>query len=545
MVAPDLAVIIPARNEEWLGRTVQDVLISSGERTRVVVILDGNWPEPGLPSHDRLDIIYHPHPVGQRAAVNYGARVTNARYIMKLDAHCSIETGFDIKLLDAAAILPRETVQVPRQRNLHVYDWFCTECDWRQDQGRQPKQCPDCEGKVEREILWAPRRGTTTTAWRFDSDLHFQYWKDWQVGQVGDYPETMSLLGACWFVERDWFLNGLDGLDEAHGSWGQMGTEIACKAWLSGGSVRCNMLTWFAHFFRVGGIGFPYQITGADQDGARRYSRALWLEVGWKKQTRPMSWLLNKFNPPGWESRPIPSRPFKPEVGVVYYSDCRGDQSILRAARRRLRNSFGGPIVAVTLAPTEDWGAAQIVLPLERGPLTMFRQQLAGLDALETDVVFFAEHDVLYPEAHFLFRPDTVESYAYNVHVWKVCAETGRALHYVCAQTSGLVADRHILLGHYRRRVAYVEEHGFTRRLGYEPGKPIKHGGVDDIPRQMFATSKPLVDIRHRHNLTASRWTKEEFRNQDYTEGWTEADAVPHWGATAGRFREFLSEVTR
>jgi hypothetical protein len=35
-----------------------------------------------------------------------------------------------------------------------------------------------------------------------------------------------------------------------------------------------NTRTWFAHFFRVGGIGFPYELRASSQDAARVYSLA-------------------------------------------------------------------------------------------------------------------------------------------------------------------------------------------------------------------------------------------------------------------------------
>jgi hypothetical protein len=91
----------------------------------------------------------------------------------------------------------------------------------------------------------------------------------------------------------------LDGLDEKHGSWGQMGVEIACKSWLSGGAQKVNKKTWFAHMFRTQpGFGFPYPNPGT---GARKYSRDLWLNNKWSKQQNKLSWLLDKFWPiKGW-----------------------------------------------------------------------------------------------------------------------------------------------------------------------------------------------------------------------------------------------------
>jgi hypothetical protein len=232
-----------------------------------------------------------------------------------------------------------------------------------------------------------------------------------------------------------------------------------------------------------------------------------------------------------------------PTKGVVYYSDLRGDETILRAAREQLKRAVNGhQIVSATLAPL-DFGK-NVVLPLERGVLTMFRQILAGLEASDADVVFLCEHDVLYHPSHFAFTPPRADAYYYNRAVWKVDAETGRALHYDCDQTSGLCAYRSLLLEHYRARVARVEREGrFDRRIGFEPGTHRTPRGVDDHRAAHWMSEWPNVDIRHGSNLTPSRWRKEQFRDQRYTAGWREADGVPGWGRTLGRFPEFLSDI--
>jgi hypothetical protein len=229
--------------------------------------------------------------------------------------------------------------------------------------------------------------------------------------------------------------------------------------------------------------------------------------------------------------------------GCIWYSDCRPPPEILRASQATVERS-GLPIVACTLQPI-DWAVQRIVLPLERGPLTMFRQILAALEVLTTDIVFFCEHDVLYAREHFDFTPDRCDCYYYNQHVWKVRASDGHALHYRCNQTSGLCADRDLLLAHYRQRVALVEAIGFTRAMGFEPGTHNRPERVDNVGHRTWCSTVPNVDIRHDVNMTASRWSIDEFRNQRFTEGWTEGDGVPGWGVTRGRFDEFLRDVTR
>lgn len=547
----DLSVLIPSRNEMFLRRTVEDVLAHAKAETEVIVVLDGAWAAPPLEANPRVTVVYHPESVGQRAATNEAARISTARYVMKLDAHCSLADGFDVALIEAAKELGEDVTQIPAQKNLHAFDWVCG-CGKRQYQGPTPTACECGSPSWQREIVWKPRRGVTTTAWRFDADLHFQYWGEYQnrPDGRGDFPETMSCLGACFFISRDRYWK-LGGMDEGHGSWGQMGTEIGCKSWLSGGRMVTNRRTWFAHMFRTQGsdFSFPYPISGADQERARKHSRKLWKGGTWPGQVRPLSWMIEHFAPvPGWESTHVVTEGANSAAplskGVVYYSDCRGDETILSAARAQLKRATNGHrIVAVTLVPLKDHFDRNIVMSAERGYLTMFRQILAGLEASDAEYVFLAEHDVVYHPSHFDFVPPSDDTYYYNLNVWKVDSATGRALHYITKQTSGLCASRKLLLAHYRARVERVEREGFTRAMGFEPGTHRPPRGIDVNPSGEWRSLVPNVDIRHGHNLTESRWSREQFRSQRNCQGWTEADEVPGWGMTRGRFDEWLREL--
>lgn len=304
----DLSVIIPARNEIFLRQTVENVLANLRADTEVIAICDGYWPDPPINDHPRLTVVHHDS-IGQRAATNEGARISQAKYIMKLDAHCAVDEGFDVKLM--ADCEPDWTV-IPRQYNLHAFDWKCVACGNRTYQGVKPEKCSKCqETQFEMVVVWEPRWNRETVSWRFDDKMHFQYWRKHRKRPEcqADIIETMSCIGACFFIERERFW-ALDGMDEAHGSWGQFGTELACKAWLSGGKMVTNRKTWFAHMFRTGNFkadghpAFPYPLSWQAQERAREYSQDLWLNDKWPKAVRPLSWLVEHFKPvPDWHTK--------------------------------------------------------------------------------------------------------------------------------------------------------------------------------------------------------------------------------------------------
>src|SRR3990167_1937011 len=127
---PDVSILIPARCEEWLARTVADVLEHSELDTEVIAIIDGEHVGERPAPHPRLRLFNLHESIGQRAATNMAASESRGRYVMKLDAHCALDQGFDRKCVEALENHPDWTL-VPVQRNLHVFDWVCITCGHR------------------------------------------------------------------------------------------------------------------------------------------------------------------------------------------------------------------------------------------------------------------------------------------------------------------------------------------------------------------------------------------------------------------------------
>jgi len=270
-----LSVLIPAKNEKYLEQTIRDVLANAEGKIEVLVMLDGYLPDPPIEIGDDRVIFFHDEKgMGQRQAINFLAKKAKGKYVMKLDAHCAVDKGFDVKL---AADYEEGWVVIPRMYNLDIETWK-----------------PKLHKKTDYMYI----------GWK-DGELRSLYYGGDQFKEMHRRPEliddTMGCMGPCRYMSLKTFWD-LGGCDEGHGGWGSEGIEWACKAWLSGGRLVVNKKTWFSHWFRGGsGPGFPYKIKQSDINKARLHAESIWLQNKWPKQKRKFSWLLDKFAPPGWE----------------------------------------------------------------------------------------------------------------------------------------------------------------------------------------------------------------------------------------------------
>jgi len=303
----DLSILIPARNEMWLSKTVEDILEHIEGKTEVIVGLDGAWASPVIKDDPRVTILHYTESIGQRAMTNKLARLSEAKYIAKTDAHCSFDKGFDVKLMSN---MKDDWTIVPIMRNLWVFNWMCKKCGNEVYQGQTPTSCSKCDNTTdfERKMYWKGKHNPQSTSYCFDTEPHFQYFREYK--KTPEYKEslktgmteTMSLQGSFFMMTRNkyWELNACD---EEFGSWGSQGLEVAIKTWLSGGKVMVNHSTWYAHLFRTqgGDFGFPYNQPGRKVQKAKKHAKDLFFNNKWNGAVHPLSWLVEKFAPvPGW-----------------------------------------------------------------------------------------------------------------------------------------------------------------------------------------------------------------------------------------------------
>lgn len=313
---PELSILIPARNEMFLAKTIENILQNIEADTEIIAILDGQWAEPPIKDNPRVHIIYLPEAIGQRAATNLGCRLSKAKYVMKVDAHCAFDKGFDRIMIEN---MQDNWTMVPIMRNLWAFDWNCRDCNWKKYQGPTPEKCEKCGStNLRKKMMWIGKPRPQSVSYCFDATPHFQYFNAYTKTDkykedlaATQLTETMSLQGSCFMMTRDkyWELNICD---ENFGSWGNQGIEVAVKTWLSGGKVMVNHKTWYAHMFRTqgGDFGFPYKQSGNEVARCKAKVRDMLWKNKYPNQVLPLRWLVEKFWPvSGWTQEDLDKIP--------------------------------------------------------------------------------------------------------------------------------------------------------------------------------------------------------------------------------------------
>lgn len=268
-----LSVVIPSRTELYLQKTIDGLLENAEGDIEVIVVLDGYWPQQPIRKDARVKVLHHGsshNNFGMRASINKGVAASSGQYIMKIDEHCAVDKGFDVKL---KADCEDDWVVAPRRYGLDVKNW-----------------------KVGKGGSWLAA-----------DNMHFSYpyldyrtWYSWYETHKGVLiDDCMGMEGSCYFMSRkhwDW-LGGLD--DVNYGKFHYEPQEICLKTWLGGGRVVTNKKTWYAHWHRrARNYGFTYQ-QFQEHEGSKllatKYAHLYWLNNRWDKRVHDIKWLIEKF----------------------------------------------------------------------------------------------------------------------------------------------------------------------------------------------------------------------------------------------------------
>lgn len=276
-----ISIIIPARNEKFLGATVDDLVKNAGGDVEVIAVLDGYWPDPPLSDHKNLKIIHRTTPKGMRNAINSAAAIASGDYLMKCDAHCAFGENYD-EILKADC--DKDWVVIPSRYSL-AYDYWGIA-----DNGK---------ARVDYHFLSCPWTNPDGFS------MHGAVWNDRARKRLDILiDEEMSFQGSCWFMHRDHFFKFLEGMsEEGYGSFTQEPQEIGMKTWLGGGKIMVNKKTWYAHLHKGKVWGRGYALPRGETASGHEYSAKFWTTNQWAKRVHDYDWLIDKFSPvPTWPS---------------------------------------------------------------------------------------------------------------------------------------------------------------------------------------------------------------------------------------------------
>lgn len=251
----DISIIIPSYKEPYLNKTVDSLLDNATGPVQIISVEDDGS-------------------LGMRGAINKGLRHARGKYIMKVDAHCTFDNGYD-------EVLKRDCkenwLMIPRRYSLNAERWDRT----------MPTKVKDYH----------------YISYPIDGAFYPIHWRKKNNKKIDD---TMTFQGSCYFAHRKDFMKRVGYLDEKYGSFGGEQIEVGLKYWLGGGKVKVNKNTWYAHLFKNKNYYSDKTEAWAHKRNLRRNAKYKWMTKHWMNNEEPnmkykFEWLVEKFWPvPGW-----------------------------------------------------------------------------------------------------------------------------------------------------------------------------------------------------------------------------------------------------
>lgn len=280
------SVVIPSRSDQYLQKTIDDLLLKAEGDIEIIVVYDGRWADPILKDDPRLIQIHHGelhNNYGMRASINLGVEASSGEYLLIIDEQCGVDQGYDVKLI--ADCQSDQWVMIPRRMRLDPETWTLIQ------DGRPPidYMCVD----------YPYQRPYDKTC-----GLHGAEWKrpDRKEIMVDDTP---TMQGSCYFMYRSWWDKVVGPLDDVnYGTFTQEAQEVSFKTWFNGGSVMVTKNTWYAHWHKGKhgkGYGFSNEQYKEHMRGTEK--GRIYCINHWMSHPQFPYFINNKFpDMPGWEN---------------------------------------------------------------------------------------------------------------------------------------------------------------------------------------------------------------------------------------------------
>jgi len=288
-----VSIVIPARNEQFLQPTIEDLFKKATGEIEVIAMLDNYWPDPAIKDHPNLTIVHSKKVIGMRELINGGARIATGKYLMKIDAHCMVGPGFDEIMQKSCG---KDSLIVPSRYSLDAENW---------------RRMRDKKDRIKQATEYLFMTYPYNTDSLYGTGLHGRKWKGEGGLEGGFYhmenkhkdkkiDEILTFQGSCWFMHKDKFFE-IDCLDSQHYNFHQEAQELGFKVWLGGGEVLRDKNTWYAHLHKGKQYGRGFKLSKRLMIESEIFSTDFWMNNRLKNQVHDLKWLIDKFWPlDGW-----------------------------------------------------------------------------------------------------------------------------------------------------------------------------------------------------------------------------------------------------
>lgn len=224
-----VSVIIAARNEPQLNRTISNLFDTADGDIEVVVSLDVEQEVD-----KRAIVIHNDAPVGRRVGFNRAAKPASGKYLFILDAHCKMSQDWDIKM---AEFCPEKGIVVSC-----IQDMF--------------------------EDSWKLRPGVYDHVYL--SKGYEEKW--WARRPFKLIEEMMCFTGCSWIIPKQYYWD-CNGYDESLGMYGWDGPEWSCKIWMGDnpGKVLLRSDVLCGHVFGTNEHNRKYKSQGIGYPNYKKY----------------------------------------------------------------------------------------------------------------------------------------------------------------------------------------------------------------------------------------------------------------------------------
>ena len=279
-----VSVIIPARKEKYIRDTLEDLYEFRAQSIETILVIDGEYPKYQIPEYPGLKIIHFEKVQGMRNCINAAAEAATGKFLMKIDAHCTVGPDWDKILKNNHE---EYCISIPRRYWFNAPIWSVI------------KEKPHVDAMSYIYPFVTPYKPYLTC--RPDEPR--------QEREEGEsIVEDMGFQGSCWFMTKEHFerIGPMDNY--GYGSFSEEPQELGLKTQLGpwGGKIIRNKKTWYAHWSK------PSKHWTDDPDEAGRvkkdefaagniYCWDYWWHNKWEQAEHTFQWLVDKFWPlNGW-----------------------------------------------------------------------------------------------------------------------------------------------------------------------------------------------------------------------------------------------------